>query len=415
MFQRTGSAALRPSLDNIKALCARLGHPENKFQSVHIAGTNGKGSVSHFLASCFQENGLKTGLYTSPHLKDFRERIKIDGEMISEEEVVRFTEHMQEFSGELSPSFFEMTMAMAFDHFSRHEVDIAVIETGLGGRLDATNVITPLVSVITNIGLDHTSFLGDTLPLIAGEKAGIIKEKVPVVIGEYQGETISVFLKKAREMNSSLHLAETNYECHLDSRVPLPGSTSMIIMDRNRNQKIKGVSGLNGSWQNKNIATTWQTLELLEKKLSLNEKDNLLGIENVIKNTGLRGRWEKLQDKPTVICDTGHNEPGIREAMKQLSYLKKERLHIVFGVVADKDPTEVLRLLPQSAAYYFCAADIPRAMDPEELAQKASAVGISGVSYTSVREAINAAKAMADKEKDIIFIGGSIFVVAEAL
>ncbi|MCK5080252.1 MAG: bifunctional folylpolyglutamate synthase/dihydrofolate synthase [Bacteroidales bacterium] len=390
MFQRIGPAAYKADLSNTIELCKLLGNPENAFRSVHVAGTNGKGSVSHMIASVLQEAGYKTGLYTSPHLKDFRERIRINGAMIPEEKVVDFiSAHKQGFTG-IGLSFFEMTVGMAFDYFSKEKVDIAVVETGMGGRLDSTNVLTPLLSVITNIGYDHTQFLGDTLKKIAGEKAAIIKSGIPAIIGETQEEVKDVFIDRAKKIGSPLSFADQgNY----------PGIEPCLA----------------GDWQKRNLKTALAAIIALSKTgFNISEDQIRSGIENTLSNTGLLGRWQILQNKPLAICDIGHNRDGVREVLKMIDQTPHQTLHFVLGLVADKNAEAVLELLPESATYYFCKADIPRGMDVHELKEQASKYHLSGKSYKSVKEAYQAALGNAN-ENDLVFVGGSTFVVAEIL
>lgn len=390
MFQRVGASAYKADLNNTIELCKLLHHPEKNFKSIHIAGTNGKGSTSHMLASILQEAGYKVGLYTSPHLKDFRERIKINGVMISEQEVVDFViKHQSEFE-QINLSFFEWTVGLAFDYFSKKQVDIAVIETGLGGRLDSTNVITPLVSVITNIGKDHTQFLGETLAKIASEKAGIIKENIPIIIGETQQETQQVFIDKALEKSAKIFFADkiitTNYE-----------------------------SDLKGIYQEKNKKTVLAAIQqLMINGFSIAEENIKNGLLNVVKNTGLLGRWQILSENPLTICDTGHNEAGINEVLKQISLTKHNHLHFVFGAVNDKEIDSILSMLPKNATYYFCQAKIPRALDVNVLYTKAKKIELKGNPYDSVENAIKQAKSNASVN-DLVFVGGSTFVVAEAI
>ncbi|NNM22057.1 MAG: bifunctional folylpolyglutamate synthase/dihydrofolate synthase [Flavobacteriaceae bacterium] len=390
MYQRIGQAAYKADLSNTLNLAEYLDHPETSFKSVHLAGTNGKGSTSHMLASVLQEAGYKVGLYTSPHLKDFRERIKINGNMISEGAVVDFIDEHRRFFETNQLSFFEMTVGMAFDHFRKEEVDIAVVEVGLGGRLDSTNIIIPEVSVITNIGMDHTQFLGNDLPTIAGEKAGIIKEGVPVVIGEKQAEPVEVFERIAHEKNSELIFAEQV----IDQIYP---------------------TDLHGGYQHKNQRTALATLEVLRRKgWSMLDENIIQGLQNVIKNTGLSGRWQVIMQHPKVICDTAHNKEGLSLVLAQLISERFRDLHVVLGVVNDKKLDEILPLFPKHACYYFCAPAIPRAMDAGKLSEQAGRFGLLGAFYESVRDAYEEAIKNADKD-DIIFVGGSTFVVAEVL
>lgn len=390
MYQQQGAVAYKADLSNIEKLAAHLNHPEREIKTVHIAGTNGKGSTSSMLASILQEAGYKVGLYTSPHLKDFRERIKVNGEEITATFVVDFIAANQSFFESESLSFFEMTVGMAFEYFKTRQVDIAVIEVGMGGRLDATNIITPLVSVITNIGKDHVAFLGDTLAAIAGEKAGIIKAGVPVVIGEYVQETKPVFLAKAKEMGSPIYFAQDTYASNTYT------------------------SDLKGIYQQKNIRTVRQTVELLRKELVITTENEREGLNRVVANTKLQGRWQILQEHPKVIADTAHNEHGLSIVMEQLKTEKYNQLYFVFGVVNDKDLQGVLPFLPKEAKYFFAKPNIFRGLDAEILAGKAKEFGLEGIVCDSIPEAYAKAKAEA-KAEDLIYIGGSTFVVAEIL
>ncbi len=413
MFQRIGAAAYKANLDNTLALDEYLDHPHTSFKSIHVAGTNGKGSVCHMLAAILQKAGYKTGLYTSPHLKDFRERIRINGQCIPETEVTGFVEVHKPFIEKIKPSFFEMTVALAFDFFRRKKVDIAVIETGLGGRLDSTNIVSPVVSVITNIGLDHTNLLGDTLKKIAGEKAGIIKHRTPVVIGETQ-EVFPVFMKKSNEMNAPLFIADQKYrveEC--ESGSINKQAFRVYVMDGLRFDPI--ITDLLGDYQRKNIATVLRTADVLvDEGFKVTDTSILSGCSNVIKLTGLRGRWEILDTNPLVICDTGHNREGLIEVIRQLRRTAHKQLHFIFGTVSDKDPSHVLKVLPREAIYYFTQAPIPRAMPGKELAGMALKMGLQGEIYQTPLEALEAARAAAGEE-DLIFVGGSTFIVAEVL
>ncbi|WP_317192178.1 bifunctional folylpolyglutamate synthase/dihydrofolate synthase [Robertkochia sediminum] len=388
MYQREGRSAFKPKLVNITALAAHLGNPQNTFKSIHVAGTNGKGSTSHMIASVLQEAGYKVGLYTSPHLKDFRERIRINGETISEADVVRFVDRNLAFFKEHQCSFFEMTVGMAFDHFSREEVDYAVIEVGLGGRLDSTNIITPVVSVITNIGMDHMDMLGDTLEAIAGEKAGIIKKGVPAVISEYQRQTWPVFKEKAAKEQAPLILAD---ELSEDFK-----------------------TDLKGKYQVKNIrAVVAAVRSLLLPEVS--EEVIKSGLLKTVENTGLLGRWQQLGTDPLIICDTAHNREGLELVMSQLQEEDYDHLHIVIGVVKDKDLDRVLPVFPvNNVTYYFARPDIPRGMDAADLRAKASKYGLQGVVFDSVSEAFREAQNKA-ASGDLIFVGGSNFTVAEVL
>lgn len=409
MFQREGQAAYKANLDNTLALDAYFRYPHRRYRTIHVAGTNGKGSVSHMLASILQEAGFKTGLYTSPHLKDFRERIKINGEMISESQVVRFVEaHREEFV-RLRPSFFEMTAAMAFQYFAEQKVDIAVVEVGLGGRLDSTNIITPLVSVITNISFDHMALLGNTLKKIAGEKAGIIKPGIPAVIGTRDPEYDCVFTEKAHEMQSPIQFADDNWHASLQ------GNGNYRLTHRSGRSFEELECELKGNYQRKNIPTVLETVSTLQARgLHISEEQIRRGIARVISNTGLLGRWQTLAERPLTICDTGHNIDGFREITAQLKNCRYRQLHFVIGMVSDKDVESVLHILPPDALYYFCKASIPRAMNETVLARKAQAVGLQGKCFPTVAEAYAAARRSALPE-DMIYIGGSTFVVAEVL
>jgi dihydrofolate synthase/folylpolyglutamate synthase len=390
-----------------------LGNPHHNFKSVHVAGTNGKGSTSHMLASIFQEAGYKTGLYTSPHLRDFRERIRINGEMISEEHVVEFIEKNKAEFEKMELSFFEMTVGMAFDYFSNEKVDIAIIEVGMGGRLDSTNIITPELSVITNIGLDHVQFLGNTLEKIAGEKAGIIKEGIPVVIGETQAETHQVFEDKANECHSPIYFADQIFDCdkiHIESQ-----TLQEYDIWKNNELYLEACEiPLMGNYQKKNLTTVICAADLLRRKFDLSDDDIRSGIANVIRNTHLMGRWQILGQDPLTIADTGHNVDGIREVVCQLAEMTYNKLHFVIGMVNDKDIDHVLQLLPHSCEYYFCKADIPRGLDAKILAEKAFDLGLRGKVYNSVRDAYLSALNDANFD-DIVFIGGSNFIVAEVV
>ncbi|WP_111709387.1 bifunctional folylpolyglutamate synthase/dihydrofolate synthase [Lutibacter citreus] len=390
MYQRQGETAFKKDLSNTLKLATYLGNPQRNFKSVHVAGTNGKGSTSHMIASVLQEAGYKVGLYTSPHLKDFRERIKINGEVISESDVINFTEANKSFLEENKLSFFEMTVGLAFNCFANHKVDIAVVEVGLGGRLDSTNIISPEVSIITNIGLDHTQFLGETLPEIAFEKAGIIKDSIPVVIGEYQSDVYTVFKNVSEDKNAIIYNA-----------FDLEGNPFK--------------TDLQGDYQEKNIKTAVQAIEVLNlKKYNITRQQIEAGLSNVVKNTGLLGRWQVLNEKPKVICDTGHNKDGLTYVFNQLKKQNYKKLHIVTGVVNDKDLKSILPLFPKNAMYYFCKPDIPRGLSEKDLQKTAFEYGLIGDTYKSVNEAYKFALQSADNN-DLIFIGGSTFVVAEVV
>lgn len=402
MFQRIGAVAYKADLTNTLRLCDALGNPQHQFKSVHIAGTNGKGSSSHMTAAILQCAGYRTGLYTSPHLKEFTERIRIDGQEIDQASVVDFVHRIRPSIEAIQPSFFEITVAMAFDYFARQKVDIAVIEVGLGGRLDSTNVIVPEVSLITNISFDHKDLLGATLPAIATEKAGIIKKGIPVVVSEYQEEVQQVFEEKAKLEQASIDYAGKYYR--FDGKDLYAGDSVRIA---GLNPQLKG------SYQTKNIPGVVLTIDKLRQKgFSVSDAQIRAGIEQVSTLTGLKGRWQKLADQPLTICDTGHNEAGIREIVSQLETLSFNRLHMVIGMVKDKDITSVLRLLPASARYYFCQAKLPRAMEASELADRAKACMLHGEVIADVNAALQSARAHAQPD-DLIFIGGSTFVVAE--
>ena len=413
MYQKIGAKAYKPDLGNIVELLDFLGNPEKKFKTVHVAGTNGKGTVSHTLASIFQECGYKTGLYTSPHLLDFRERIRINGQMIDEQSVIDFIGNNKEKFEEMQLSFFEMATGMAFDYFAREKVDIAIIEVGLGGRLDSTNVIMPELSVITNISLDHVNMLGNTLAEIAAEKAGIIKPNTPVVIGETQPETKDVFIAKAKECNAPIYFADEIIDCdkiHIESL-----DYQKFDIWKNSELYIEAVEfPLLGYYQKKNLATVICAVEILKEKFNIDKKDIVNGLEFVVKNTNLMGRWQILSRQPLVIADTGHNVGGVKEIVMQLSDMTFRKLHFVLGCVNDKDIDGILNLLPHYAEYYFCKADIPRGLDANILAAKALEVGLRGNVYESVQQAYNSALNNAHFD-DVVFIGGSNFTVAEVI
>lgn len=418
MFQRIGPAAFKKDLGNTLAFCAHLGQPQLKFPTIHIAGTNGKGSTAHMLSAIFTAAGFKSGLYTSPHYRDFRERIKINGELISEKAVIDFVNENRAFAEQLKPSFFEWTVGLAFDYFAKQKVDIAVIETGLGGRLDSTNVITPLVSVITNISYDHQNMLGETLSLIAAEKAGIIKPMVPVVIGETHAETKSVFVEKAKLEKSRIYFADQNF-----TAIPKTKTDEISIFEVLKNGKpFLHDLELNhlGDYQKQNLCTVLQAMEVLApnfynfKNEVFYENTIRLGLKHLKKYSNFMGRWEYISHAPRVLCDSAHNEDGIRQVVAALANLPKEKLHFVFGTVNDKSPSKVLSMLPKNAKYYFAKANIPRGMDAVELAQQAKDFGLEGKPYASVRRALAAAKLSAGPD-DLVFVGGSIFVVAEVI
>ena len=393
VFEHVGASAYKPGLQTTEILDAHYGHPHKNFKTIHIAGTNGKGSVSHSLASILQEAGYKVGLYTSPHLIDFRERIRVNGIPVSEEYVIRFVEDFKHLNSKrihpLSPSFFELTTALAFKYFAEEKIDIAVIEVGLGGRLDCTNIITPILSVITNISFDHTQFLGNTLAQIASEKAGIIKHQVPVVIGETTKETRPVFENKAKEMDAPIFFAE----------------------DIDKSECDQYEFELKGSYQKKNL----RTILCAMKRLSFISPEYIQkGLTNVCKNTGLMGRWQTLSTNPLIICDTGHNVGGWKYLAPQISSVPCDRLHIVFGMVDDKDIRNVLSMLPKNAVYYFTQANNHRAIPAQQVGELAKEYGLSGNTYPTVAQAYEEAKSSAS-EKDFIFIGGSSYIVADLL
>lgn len=416
MYQRIGPAAYKADLGNTIAICSLLGNPQHSFRSVHIAGTNGKGSTSHMLASIFQEKGFKTGLYTSPHLVDFRERIRVNGIMIPKEKVVRFLEEHKESFEKIAPSFFEMTVGLAFNFFREEKVDVAIIETGLGGRLDSTNIITPLLSVITNISIDHKQFLGDTIEKIALEKAGIIKKDVPVVIGENQPEIRHIFMEKARNENSWIVFAEDAFKAVITRDwEPVSGNLKMDIYEKNKPYLAGLESPLGGIYQMKNIVTVCAACEMLKASMGEITGDEIRrGILHVTENTGLAGRWQILSRNPLTICDTGHNEAGIQEVLEQIKTTPHQKLHFVFGMVNDKEIGSILRMLPKNAAYYFCKADIPRGMDASELKRQGQQFGLKGEMYDTVKLALSAAQKVAAAD-DLVFVGGSTFVVAEVV
>lgn len=417
MFTRVGAVALKNDLHNTLELCNLLDNPQHKFKSIHIAGTNGKGSTSHMLAAILQQAGYKVGLYTSPHLQDFRERIRINGQMVPEKFVVEFVEQMQDAIASIEPSFFELTVAMAFHYFALEQVDVAVIEVGLGGRLDSTNVITPELSVITNISYDHMHILGNTLPEIAAEKAGIIKAGIPVVIGETQPAVQSVFTGKAAEMQAPIHFADQEWLVQESNLNPShPGSGLQMQLLHKQQQQVKHITlGLSGQYQEKNIMTVLSAVKILQHS-GWNIPDAALhdGLLHVKKLTGLRGRWEVMSENPLLVMDVGHNEAGIKEIMQQLRHTKYQQLHIVTGFVKDKAVDAVLPLFPTTATYYFTRAQIPRALDEHTLAEMAAASGLKGHTYATVQEALQAAKQHAHKD-DMILVCGSFFIVSEAM
>jgi len=413
MYQRVGASAYKADLSNTIRLLELLEQPQQQFKTVHIAGTNGKGSVSHMLAAVFQEAGYKTGLYTSPHLKDFRERIKMNGEMISEDEVVSFIEKYKADFDAIELSFFEMTVGLAFYYFRKHQVDIAIIETGMGGRLDSTNLVTPELSIITNIGFDHMQFLGNTLEAIAAEKAGIIKNGTPVVIGETQPETKTVFEQIASQHQSEIIFADKQFDASLLSKSDDDYQYFDVWKDSHLFiEELK--LPLLGRYQSKNLITTVCALDYLSKEFSITNEDIREGLSNVIRLTGLRGRWQVLQPHPLCIADAGHNIDGIKQVVNQLRELRYDSLHFILGMVNDKSIDEMLQCLPRQAIYYFCKPEIPRGLDAQLLADKAFAMGLRGEVYPSVWNAYISAKNNAGFN-DVVFVGGSTFVVAEVV
>jgi dihydrofolate synthase/folylpolyglutamate synthase len=408
MFSRMGSAAFKKDLTNTLLLCERLGNPHKKFKSIHVAGTNGKGSVSHMLAAIFQTAGYKTGLYTSPHLYDFRERIKVNGIMCDEDFVVDFVERIQPAIEEIQPSFFEITVVMAFEFFVQQKVDVAIIEVGLGGRLDSTNVIIPELSVITNIGWDHMNLLGDTLEEIAFEKGGIIKENVPVIIGEKKEETEKVFRNIASQKHAPIFFAQENFS--VTGYKLLNDSIDISVVDKDSSVR-NYQSDLAGIYQTKNILSVLQAVELL-KGWNLSQQHIQTALKKVKQLTGLHGRWEVIHKEPLVVLEVAHNKDGIEQMLQHLQNTHFNKLHIVVGVVKDKDVEAVLKLLPQEADYYFTQAHIPRALNAETLQEKASGFSLNGHCFDEVNEAIRHALTLASKD-DLIIVCGSIFLVAE--
>ena len=407
MYQRVGAAAYKKDLGNIELLCAALDNPQNKFKSIHVAGTNGKGSSSHMLAAALQANGYKTGLYTSPHLKSFTERIRVNGIEIYEQEVVKFVEANKELIEHIKPSFFEITVAMAFYLFAKEQVDIAVVEVGLGGRLDSTNMIMPEVCLITNISFDHEHMLGNTLPLIAKEKAGIIKQGVPVVIGQKQPETVALFIEHAKEKHADIFFASDRF--HVEQ-----ASAELLNVIQDNEVFLEGLNlDVKGRYQQDNLLGVLEVLQILSAQgMQINEAKLQSGLENVAGLTGLKGRWQILSERPWVICDTGHNEAGLTAILEQINATPHDNLFMILGAVNDKALDTMLQLLPVNANYFFCQADIPRALDAHVLAKKADEYGLNGEVIKNVNEALQLARSRA-KDKDLIFIGGSTFVVAE--
>ena len=426
MYHRIGQAAYKADITNTVNLMQHLGNPEKKFRSIHVAGTNGKGSVSHMLASVLMQAGYKVGLYTSPHLVDFRERIRINGQMIPQERVTKFVEQHRSYMETLQLSFFEMTVGLAFDYFADEQVDVAVVEVGMGGRLDSTNVITPDLCIITNIGFDHTQFLGDTLPKIAAEKAGIIKPHVPVVIGETHPETRPVFEQRATELQAPIYFADDNCRIIpidkqasqadgltfplLDFQVATPNFQFSII-------NFQFSCPLTGSYQLKNLATLFQALELLPTVgYTITEQHIRDGIARVVADTGLHGRWEKMDENPLTICETAHNADGVSAMLEKLSEIPYRHLHLIYGCVNDKDFHKILRMLPhERTTYYYSQPSVPRALPVGQLAEAAADLGMVGEAFPQVSDAISAARHAADPQHDLVLVTGSIFLVADAV
>jgi dihydrofolate synthase/folylpolyglutamate synthase len=416
LFTRDGASAYKADLTNTIALLDKLNNPQHKFKSVHVGGTNGKGSTSHMLAAVLQTAGYKTGLYTSPHLKDFRERIRINGQMISEQQVIDFVAaHTVDFD-EIRPSFFEMTVALAFDIFAKEKVDIAIVEVGLGGRLDSTNVITPLLSIITNIGWDHMNILGDTLKLIAAEKAGIIKPGVPIIVGEYQEEVADVFISKANKEGSKISFASDEWKVFKSESRKSEGLKEYLEFKIERLPAYYHIMlDLTGTYQLKNIKTVLSAVdELKNQGFAISDGQIRGALKQTKILTGLHGRWEVLSKHPLTICDTGHNPEGMQEVLQNIAAVPYNKLHFVIGMVNDKDISKILAMLPADATYYFCKPDIPRGLDAENLKQQAESFGLNGEAYVSVKHALKAAQQNAG-ENDLVFVGGSTFVVAEVV
>jgi dihydrofolate synthase / folylpolyglutamate synthase len=413
-YHRVGKAAYRNDLNNTIMLDDYFGNPHRKFRTIHVAGTNGKGSVSHMIASILQEAGHKTGLYTSPHLRDFRERIKINGELIGENAVIAFVEQNRKIIEKIKPSFFEMTVAMAFKYFAEETVEVAVVEVGLGGRLDSTNIINPVLSLITNIGHDHMDLLGDTLEKVAVEKAGIIKPDSLVLISETQSETELIFENKAKETNSRIFFADQEYECELAAIDISENKRAFDIYDSASGKKYHGITPLTGNYQAMNLQAVFAAANLINDEFGISHNNIIDGIAKVITNTGLSGRWQILGKSPLVICDTGHNKEGLEYVISQLLEVPKTALHMVIGFVNDKDLASVLPLFPADAIYYFTKADVPRALSEEILKREAVKYGLKGHSFANVKSALSSARNNASSS-DVIFIGGSTFIVAEVV
>jgi dihydrofolate synthase/folylpolyglutamate synthase len=411
MFHRIGAAAFRKDLTNTLALMDFLEHPHRHYPCIHVGGTNGKGSTAHMLAAILQARGFKTGLYISPHYRDFRERIKVNGKYVARQFVIDFIEQMKPLIEKIQPSFFELTVGMAFEYFRQQKVDVAIIEVGMGGRLDSTNVINPVLSVITNIGWDHMQFLGDTLPLIASEKAGIIKAGVPVVIGETHPETAPVFKQKALEMKAEITFADQHYSAILQAE---DFEKSIFEVSKDGHSPQTYALQAHGPFQRKNLCTVLQAVEKMPAEWGIKPEHVHIGLAELRSRTRFMGRWQFLQQNPRVLCDSAHNEDGLREVMERLPQLNFAQLHIVMGVVKDKDLGKMLDLFPKNANYYFAKPDIPRGLEAKELQTQAQEKGLLGKTYTSVRNALKAAKRQA-KTDDLIYVGGSTFVVAEVI
>jgi len=414
MFTRIGEAALKKDLHNTIALCAQLGDPQDHFKTIHVGGTNGKGSTSHMLSAILQEAGYKTGLYTSPHLKDFRERIKINGAMVSESFVTDFVESQNKFITELQPSFFEVTVGLAFSYFASEKVDVAIIEVGLGGRLDSTNIVHPDLSVITNISLDHTNILGNTIAEIAYEKAGIIKSGIPAVIGERVENSADVFINKATEVGAELHFASD--EIRLVDSNKTGEMLQLTLTDRHNNELYKNLElDLTGTYQLKNVRTVIAAVIVLRKiGYHISDKHVYAALKKVKTLTGLQGRWQQLGTNPTVICDTGHNVAGIQEILQNINQTQHQQLHMVIGFVKDKDISSILAMLPKDAIYYFTEPQLERALPAAELAERSAEFGLQGQTIINILDALETARRGA-AQSDLIFVGGSTFVVAEVL
>jgi len=424
MFSKVGDSAIKKDLTNTLKLCESLGNPQNNFKSIHIAGTNGKGSTSNMLSAILQSSGYKTGLYTSPHLLDFRERIRVNGEMIPQDKVVKFVDKNKEFIEDIQPSFFEVTVALAFQYFAEEGVDIAIIETGLGGRLDSTNVIHPILSIITNISFDHVHMLGNTFEAIAAEKAGIIKQNVPVIISEKSDATSTVFIEKASATQSRIIFASEEWDIKVINKdndnlllqvVHNTLSDDSLAEKLIENKPLQLKLDLPGTYQIKNLKGVLSTVEELRKQnYTILENDLLYALSHVKELTGLRARWQTLATNPLIICDTGHNEAGWKEVLLNINHTSFKNLHMVIGIMRDKNSEKLLNILPSQATYYYCNADFERALPGEELASQADTKNLLGKAYPDVTSAVKAAMAAAQKE-DLIFIGGSTFIVAEAL